>query len=323
VNILFVSSIDNPFVRDDLACLERHFTVRERIGHGILGALKVASGTVGSDVVFCWFASVYAFVAVAVGRLFGVRSVIVVGGVDVACEREIGYGIWLSPWRAPLVRYALRRADRVLVVDPGLKEDAMRLAEYDGLNISYLPTGFDGLFWRAVGEKEPFILTVAKVMDRRRMKVKGLDLLLEAARLCPEQKFVLIGVAPAVSSRLDVPPNMTVHPPEPRETILGRYRAAKVYCQPSRREGLPGALCEAMLCECIPVATSAGGCPTAVGDAGFLVPPGDARALAEGIRNALGTPAGCGAKARARIVALFPRERRENELVRMIRGLVR
>ncbi len=323
VNILFVSSIVNPFVRDDLASLRRHFGVRERIGHGILGALKVASGTVGSDVVFCWFASVYAFIAVAVGRLFGVRSVIVVGGVDVAREPEIGYGIWLSPWKAPLVRYALRRADRVLVVDPGLREDAVRLAAYDGGNIAYLPTGFDSLFWRTMGGKEPFILTVASVSDEPRMKVKGLDLLLEAARLCPEQRFVVIGVSPAVSSSWKVPPNMTVHPPVPREDILSYYRAAKVYCQPSRREGLPGALCEAMLCECIPVATSAGGSATAVGDTGVLVPPGDAEALAGGIRNALGMPAGCGAKARARIVALFPREKRENELVRVIKELVR
>ena len=49
-----------------------------------------------------------------------------------------------------------------------------------------------------------------------------------------------------------------------RARLLEYYRRAKVYCQPSRREGLPGALCEAMLCGCYPVVTGTGGMPEAV-----------------------------------------------------------
>lgn len=310
-------------MRDDVACLRKHFNVRERIGHGLLHALRVMTGTIGSDVAFCWFASVYSFIAVATGRLFGVRSVIVVAGVDVAKEPEIGYGIWLSPWRAVLVRYALRRADQVLVVDPGLAHDAIRLARYGGDNISYVPTGFDSLFWRPVGEKESFILTVAAAGDAPRMKAKGLDLLMEAARLTPEHNFTVIGIAPRLAASLKIPPNVTVHPPMAREDVLIHYRAAKVYCQPSRREGLPGALCEAMLCGCIPVATDVGGCSTAVGDTGVLVPPLDVSALIAGLRSALAMPSHRGSKARARIVALFPKEKRETELLRIMRGLGR
>ena len=45
------------------------------------------------------------------------------------------------------------------------------------------------------------------------------------------------------------------------------------------REGLPNALCEAMLCECVPVGTDVQGIRTAMGDAGFYVPYGDRKSV--------------------------------------------
>src|SRR5258708_35894112 len=128
--------------------------VRKEVGHGPGAVLSIAKGAFGSDVVFCWFASVYAFIGVLLGKMFGMKSVIVVGGVDVAKDEELKYGIWLSPWRGRLVRFALRGASRVLVVDPGLKDDAIRLAAYDGGDIRYLPTGYNPMTWKPAGGKE-------------------------------------------------------------------------------------------------------------------------------------------------------------------------
>jgi len=50
------------------------------------------------------------------------------------------------------------------------------------------------------------------------------------------------------------------------------------------REGLRNALCEAMLCECIPVGTERNGIPIAIGDAGFYVPYGDPVVTANAIQ---------------------------------------
>lgn len=59
--------------------------------------------------------------------------------------------------------------------------------------------------------------------------------------------------------------------------------ASDVFCLPSYREGLPAALCEAMLCGLPVLATPVGGIPEIVADgtSGFLVSPGDAEKLAE------------------------------------------
>lgn len=321
IKILLVSAFHAPFIQDDIDVLEKHFRVQKRIGRGMLHLVKIVFSAISSDIILCWFASVYASIAVAVGNLFGVKSIIVIGGVDVAKERELGYGIWLNPWKAKLVRYALRHCARVLAVDPSLQQDAMRLAEYDGGNIIYCPTAYDSLFWKPVGVKEPVVLTVANVRDELRLRLKGVDVLIESARKLPDVRFIVVGIDPGIEAKLRLPPNMTIHPPMERRDLLPFYRQAKVYCQPSLREGLSNTLCESMLCACIPVATDVGGNPTAVGDSGILVPPKDVGALVEAIRQALMMPEEIGARARARVVALFPREKRERELVRLVREL--
>jgi len=287
-----------------------------------MSALKVVLNAFRSEIVFGWFASVYSAIGVIAAKVVGIKSVIVIGGVDVARERDLGYGIWLSPWRAKLLRYALQHADLVLAVDPCLKEDAMHLAEYDGKNILYLPTGYNTSFWKPVGEKETLVLTVAVVNDERRLMVKGIDVLMETARMLHDVSFVVLGIAPQLVARLNPPENVKCFDVMERSELLPFYRRAKFYCQPSRREGLANTLCEAMACGCIPVATDVGGNRTAVGDAGMLVAPGDSQALSSGLRDAMNLSDDSSARARARIVALFPKEKRENELLRLIRNLL-
>lgn len=65
--------------------------------------------------------------------------------------------------------------------------------------------------------------------------------------------------------------------------------AADVFCLPSYAEGLPLALCEAMLSARPVVTTPVGGIPEIVDDGhnGFLVPPGDASMLAAKLRTLL------------------------------------
>jgi glycosyltransferase involved in cell wall biosynthesis len=87
------------------------------------------------------------------------------------------------------------------------------------------------------------------------------------------------------------------------------------------REGLPNALCEAMLCECVPVGTDVQGIRTAMGDAGFYASYGDPLATKEAIEKALAI--GSGKPARERIRRLFPLEQREKRFAEIIEGLTR
>ena len=319
IKILFISAFHTPFIQDDIGILEKHFTVRKRIGYGIRHLVRILFSVAGSDVIFCWFASVYAAVAVLAGKVLGVKSIIMVGGVDIAKNKQLGYGLWLSPWKSWLVRRALHAADRVLISDPSMKERILTLASVRGDNLRYLAPGFDAQVWKPVGVKEPMVLTVAAVSGSLRLKVKGIDLLVEASRRLPQISFVVIGVDEAMAKSLGPGNNVRWYPPMARADLLSHYRRAKVYCQPSREESLSYTLREAMLCGCIPVAAEVGGMPTAVGGVGLLVPPDDVEALAAAIQQAVQMSEEVGARARARIVALFPLEKREQNLVRLVK----
>jgi glycosyltransferase involved in cell wall biosynthesis len=89
------------------------------------------------------------------------------------------------------------------------------------------------------------------------------------------------------------------------------FRAADVFVLPSRREGLPVALLEAMACGLPCVASLLPGATDTIianGGNGLLVPPGDAVALADHVARVLQDTAlasALGAAARETIAARF------------------
>jgi len=111
-----------------------------------------------------------------------------------------------------------------------------------------------------------------------------------------------------------------VVPPVAREELPSLYQGAKVYVQPSRSEGLPNAVCEAMLSGCLPVATDVGGTSAAIGETGWLVPANDVPGLVGAIRDALQAPEDHGARARERIITLYPVEQRMAALTQLLSG---
>ena len=319
--ILFIAAFETPFILDDLRFLESRFEVVPMIGSGPIQAGRVSARVASVDVIFGWFASVYAAIAVLAGASLGKRTYLQLGGVDMASEPDLGYGIWTSGWRSRMVGQALRNATRVLAVDESLVEEAKVRARYDGLNIEVLPTGFDPQRWMPGLEKEPYVVCVASVPDEARVRIKGLDVLLEAAAKLPDLRFKIIGVRGDLAGRLSVPKNVELLPWMPQEAVRVHLERAAVYCQPSRREGLPNALCEAMLCECIPVATAVGGNPRAVGNTGLLVESGDVDALKRALEMAVTLPRDHGRAARQHVMERFSRERREQRLVELFEGL--
>jgi len=321
VKILFTSTHVTSFITEDLTLLRKYFDIDHIITRGITAPLTILKHLPGVTVTFTWFASVYSGIVIFLSKCLGRKSILVIGGVDVAKYPEMNYGIWINPWKALVVKYALRNAFKVLAVDPFQQQQAIRLAGYDGANIEYVPTGYDASRWTPDGPKHPFVLSVGACHDRARLRIKGFDILFESARHLGETRFVVIGIPSHLihSLRGEVPPNVEIIPYVEQGQLLSYYRQAQVYCQPSYVEGLPNTLCEAMLCECIPVGTNVGGIPTAMADIGFLVPYGDVGKLTEAIRQALHAPASVGARAREHIVRNFPTKRREDALVRIVR----
>ena len=81
------------------------------------------------------------------------------------------------------------------------------------------------------------------------------------------------------------------HGPKPHDELPDWFRAADLFVLPSRSEGVPGVLMEAMACGTPFVASRVGGVPEVaeLGD-GALVPPGDVDQMATAIREVLSRP---------------------------------
>jgi glycosyltransferase involved in cell wall biosynthesis len=96
----------------------------------------------------------------------------------------------------------------------------------------------------------------------------------------------------------------------PRRDVAGVLARSEVFVLSSRSEGFPVSILEAMAAGLPVVATDVGGVGEAVvdGETGFLVPPGDPRALAAALERLVADPAlrlGLGAAGRSRALRRF------------------
>ncbi len=322
--LLVYYSAFSSFIKNDCDLLSKHYEVSKINIKTIKDIFNLAAAVSMCDLTFIWFAGKHAFPAILLSKIVRKKSIVVVGGYDVAYLPEINYGQFTLGWRNRMyAKFTLKYADKVLVVDPSLKEDAIKNAGVDGRNFEYLPTGYNSSKFHPKKGKENLVLTVATGESWDRVRIKGVDIFVESAKYLPNVRFLVIGIQGDALSKLkkNASPNIefTVHISQ--EDLITYYQKAKVYCQLSMREGLPNALCEAMLCECIPVGTERNGIPIAIGDAGFYVPYGDPVAAANAIRQAIYSPVELGQKARNRIKEIFSEERRESGLVQVIEGL--
>ncbi len=127
--------------------------------------------------------------------------------------------------------------------------------------------------------------------------LKGLDVLLSAAALVPEARFVVAGEGPeraALEARAEaLGVAHRVHFLGARDDVPDLLAACDLFVLPSRVEGLPLSVLEAMAAAKAVVATRIGGTDEVVidGETGILVPPGDAAALASAIGTFLADPA--------------------------------
>lgn len=322
--ILFTSTLKTSFIIRDLNFLENNYNVFRVIDSGLVALSKIFFLIRKVDLTFTWFASTYSAWVVLLTKMFKKKSIIIIGGVDVADYKEINYGIWLSWWKAKLVKYSLKNASKVLAVDPFLIDEAKRLVQYEGQNLVYLPTGYDPEEWFPQGEKQKLILSVGACEDEWRFIKKGFDKLIEAAQKMLDIKFIIIGISQELINKIknSIPQNVELITFVNQKDLLRYYQKAKVYCQVSYTEGLPNALCEAMLCGCIPVGTNRGGIPNAIGDTGFVVEYGNIQSLVDALNKALNVPEDYGIKSRNYIIKNFHKSRRESELVDIINKMM-
>jgi glycosyltransferase involved in cell wall biosynthesis len=236
-----------------------------------------------TDVVFCWFADYHSFLPALFCRLTGKKFYVVLGGYDVTHVKELDYGAFNRKFRGFCAGFTMRSATLNLPVAGSLGAAARE--RMGDIRIKVVPTGYDPGFYQPSRKKEKVILTVSITDSKQRFLVKGIDRFIELAGYMPEYRFVIVGI-PESSRELagNVPANIEIHPPLDQENLKLWYDRSLFYAQFSRSEGLPNAVCEAMLMHCIPLGMHSGGIPDAIGDAGLVFDEWNPGIIAEKIR---------------------------------------
>lgn len=325
MKIAFIYYHFSSFVRQDFEILSRHFQVEKVNYRKPLDVLRIAGSIWRSDVSFTWFASGHSFLAVLLSKMMGKNSIVIAGGYDVAFAPEIRYGQYTLGWhKRKYADFALKNTDLVLAVSEFTKAEAIACAKPKKIEVIY--NAIDIRKFRPASEneertREDLVLTVASGL-KNVIKLKGLDVFVEAAAHLPEVKFLVLGLSnddretlKGIQSSNNVEFRGYVN----QEELISYYQKAKIYCQLSYRESFGVALAEAMACGCVPVVTDRGALPEVVGDVGFIAPYGDIESTVFSIKNALST--NNGSRARARIEERFSQRMRESRLLYAIESL--
>lgn len=240
------------------------------------------------DVVNFHFATAEGLTFIRLRRLFKFRVVVSVHGSDALRPK---------PEDRKHLPALLNAADAVTVVSQTTRAAVLSTGVDPG-KVHLIPNGIDYAFWSS-GEAKPFAARLPILLSVGRLHpVKGHDVLLRAcARLVehlPAVRVCIIGEGGfrgelealarqlGIQSRVDLPGELDA------EEVRAHMGAARCFVLPSRSEGLPLALLEAMAAGLPVVASGVGGVPEVLaGGVGWIVPPEDAAALSAVLLDAL------------------------------------
>jgi glycosyltransferase involved in cell wall biosynthesis len=323
MRVFFVHTGNETFTKIDRDLLSETFEVEDFHAAQKFPAefLRYWRGVKQCDVVFCWFASWNSLWAIIFARLMGEKSILVVGGYDLANLPEANYGHQrggLSKWTS---RLAMNLADRLFTNSYYSQTEAQKNAGIPPERIQVIYHGVPDPFGEMPQiKKERIALTVGNV-EFPNLNRKGLEPFVQAAAYLPDVQFIIVGkwADGAINYLKSIAsPNVVFTGRVSAEELLDHYRRAAVYVQASLHEGFGLSVAEAMLAGCIPVVTRAGSLPEVVGECGIFSNSPEPPEIAKSIKTALNSSPTARGQARERILLQFPMEKRKQSLKQLV-----
>lgn len=285
------------------------------------------------------FAGYHSFLPALLGKTFSKPVLIIVGGMDAHCFPSIGYGNYTKKIYGWFTRKSLEWATHISPLDETLVEcDYTYLPEKFSRQgyksfcpeasapFTVIHNGYDttDFFPDTSVRREPnSFITVSGNINGRDFYLKGIDLIIEAAKHFPDLQFTVIARHDKVDVKI-FPQNVKLISAVPYHELMDYYCAHEFYFQLSMAEGFPNALCEAMLCECIPIGSGVFSIPKIIGDSGFVLRKKDVTELTSLISQALQSEKSTlSARAHKRISEAYPLTNRKDLLLKLVDSLIK
>jgi glycosyltransferase involved in cell wall biosynthesis len=348
MDILYFKPSNSSFVLIDQQILERNFSVKPYFinnKNGLiyiftlirLTAYLILHGR-RVKIYFIRFADWHTALLALFEKIYRKKLILVIGGFDAFHLPEYKYGVYHRKFRGWCAKYSIRNASLILPNSPYLVESTNSYASdvpfKGGIRhfvknirgkVVVVHNGFDPEYWLDEQEvpKKNTIVTVANVKSLRNYYLKGIDSFIELARILPGYTFRIIGLNEEFLKQnaelIKIPDNLEVIEFVRHQDLKRYYREAKVFCLLSLTEGMSNVLCEAMLCECIPVGSDVSIIPDIIGNTGFIIKHRDILEIKQQVLNAINDDKHMGKLARQRIIDNFTLEKREMILCSLIR----
>jgi len=278
------------------------------------------------------FGGYQSYLPTRLGKWFGKKSIVIMGGTDSVSFPSIQYGCFHKKYLRFFTKMSLKRATLLLPVAESIIKCDYTYTENDFPQQGYLfhapktktqnqtiYNGYDASKWEPSNDKQDnsFVTVAADLSSRFGKKLKGIDMILEVAPKFPNCKFYIVG-----GNKLNetVPPNVILVENMAHEELPSFIANKRFYLQLSMSEGFPNALCEAMLSGCIPIVSSVGAMPFIIGETGYVLNKKDPDLLVKHINHALESSSPeLSMQARNRIAEAFPLSNRSSQLIGAIK----
>ncbi len=239
-----------------------------------------------TKVMFSQFSGYHTFLPALFSKLFKIPHYIVLNGTECNNFPEINYGFIHQPLLFWFSKKSLQWSTRLFPVSESLIS-----AEYTYTSTKYKLQGYTH-FYKNINTPcttihngisieqfnidpsiqraaHSFVTVAGGLETSNRRLVKGLDLVIELAKMTPEHHYTFIGAHRTTG--LGLPSNVSVMGLIPHHQLSSIYNRHQFYLQLSMTEGFGISVCEAMLCGCVPIVSDVGILPAIAGENGYVL----------------------------------------------------
>lgn len=246
------------------------------------------------DVIIAFFGVPSGAAAWCANIISGIPYYISLRGGDVPGFRPYDFALY-HKLIAPFLRRIWRRSSGLVANSTGLKN--LAVAFNDRVPISVIPNGVDLKYYAPVERDwdQPRMLFVGRLVYQ-----KGLDILFEALKDLTSHpwKLSLVGDGPqreklqSIVHQYGISDRVHFKCWLDGDDLVTQLQEANLFVFPSRHEGMPNAVLEAMACGLPVIASHIAGNEELVidGENGLLVPSEDSVALRDAMSELLGSP---------------------------------
>jgi glycosyltransferase involved in cell wall biosynthesis len=342
--IVFIAPIRASFILQDIRILSEAYEVEELIYDWkdkkwtiffmIKLFLAILRRKKQIDLIFISFGGYWSMISVLAGKLIGIPTVIVINGTDAVSIPTLSYGSLRKPLLKKACKISYNYASILVPVSQSLiffentysfplpikygldhhfpKNKFNKKVVFNGLNVD---------FWNRNEAVTRFDKNFISVISEGQHILKGLPLIAAIAERYDDCSFYIVGSVDLEKKYTHK--NLHFLGRLNQEELRDLYSTSNYYMQLSNFEGFGMSLCEAMLCECIPIVSNVNMLPEIAGSNGYILKNASEEDLSALLNEALvKNNIGKGIAARKSILDNFTIEMRKRKLYHVIDELI-